>query len=212
MEDLKNRVYHIIDICWDSFTAKVGCGLIAINKEASMQLQFAYLLRNSLDLAIYAVDEGINLELEKSIRVKGRLRECDILIRVEKDDKEALIPIEMKCYKTWSTSGGRRGAQDLFRYGLYQDLQLLENYSAENENTALGVQLTMTDNKNFVYPKSKAFKSWAYDISHNATIEDGKLIEVPIGGDKNASVKLDRNYHFEWTESGDYYFLKIQGN
>jgi hypothetical protein len=211
MDDLKDRVYHIIDICWNSFRAKVGCGLIDINKEASMQLQFAYLLRNSLDLAVYAKDENITLELERGIKVNGKLRECDLLIKVEKGAAKVLIPIEMKCYKTWSTTGGRRGAQDLFRYGLYQDLQLLENYSSENENTALGVQLTMTDNRNFVYPKSKEYKSWAYDISHDSRITDGKLIEVPIGGDKNAYVKLDKNYHFEWTENGSYYFLKIQG-
>lgn len=38
MEALVNRVRYLIDYCWDSFSAKVGCGLIKINKEASMQL------------------------------------------------------------------------------------------------------------------------------------------------------------------------------
>ena len=53
MEDLLNRVKNIIDLCWESFSAKVGGGLINVNKEASMQLNFAYILKNSIDLIIH---------------------------------------------------------------------------------------------------------------------------------------------------------------
>lgn len=38
MEELIIRVRRLIDTCWESFSSKVGGGLIVINKEASMQL------------------------------------------------------------------------------------------------------------------------------------------------------------------------------
>ena len=175
-----------------------------------MQLQFAYLLKNTFDLAVYADDEIVRIELETGISINGRLRECDVLIHVKKGGQEILLPIEMKCYKTWSSSGGRRGAQDIFRYNLYQDIEILEAYSKCNENIVLGVQLTMTDSENFVNPKSKDYKSWQYDISQGTIIENGTQIEVPIGG-KPTLTRIEHNYKFNWNNVGKFFFLKLQG-
>ena len=210
IEDITSRVNNVVELCWESFSAKVGNGLISINKEASMQLQFAYLLKNTLDLAVFVEDESVRLELETGIQLKGKLRECDMLIRIQKEEQEVILPIEMKCYKTWSSSGGRRGAQDIFRYNLYQDLELLEAYQKEKDEIALGVQLTMTDSRNFVFPKSKDFKSWQYDISDGAFIHGGTNIEVAIGG-KPTNILLERSYQFKWKKVGEHFFLKLQG-
>ncbi|WP_431156750.1 hypothetical protein [Winogradskyella poriferorum] len=209
MEELVNRVKNIIDICWESFSAKVGCGLISINKEASMQLQFAYLLKNSLDLAIYNNDESVELELETGIPVNGRLRECDIVMRMVKGESKLYLPIEMKCYKTKTSTGKLRGAQDIFKLGVYEDLQLLEAYA--NASYASGIQLTMTDSRNFVYPKSKEAKSWDYDISDGHKIKGGINLNTPIGG-KPVNVKLNLDYSFKWAQVNNYYFLKLESN
>lgn len=37
-QSLKNRTRELITLAWDTFSRKVGNGLITINKEASMQL------------------------------------------------------------------------------------------------------------------------------------------------------------------------------
>lgn len=208
MEELLNRVYGIVDTCWQSFTAKVGHGLIKINKEASMQLHFANLLKNSTDLIIYHPDESVYVELETSILSHGKRRECDIVIEVKKGDEKFEIPIEMKCFKNISSSGKARGAGDLFKYGVYEDLQLLESYVIETR--LQGIQLSMTDTRNFVHPKFKNGKSWDYDISDGNTIDGGIHIKTPIGG-KAVSIKLTKSYHFNWTKQGNFYFLKIQG-
>ncbi|MEY8860148.1 hypothetical protein [Tenacibaculum singaporense] len=209
MEQLIARVKEIVNLCWGSFSAKVGGDLLSINKEASMQLHFAYILKNSMDLVIHHSNESVSIELEKGILVNQRMRECDIIIRIKKDEEEVILPIEMKCYKTISSSGKLRGAQDLFRYGIYEDLELLESYANKNENRLLGIQLTMTDNRNFVYPKSKKGKSWNYDVSHDTVIKNGIEINIPIGG-KEASVKLIHDYHFNWVTKGEFYFLKLE--
>jgi hypothetical protein len=143
MEVLINRVRSLIDYCWGSFSAKVGGGLMDVNKEASMQLHFAYILKNSIDLIIHQKDESVNIELETGIPINGKLRECDIVVKIEKGDKVLSIPIEMKCYKTKTSTGKLRGAQDLFKHGVYEDLELLESY--ESETMLSGVHLAMTD-------------------------------------------------------------------
>lgn len=208
MEELVKRVENIIDFSWHNFSAKVGGGLIDVNKEASMQLHFAYILKNSIDLIIHHKDEVLTVELETGILINGRMRECDIVIKVQKGEEICFLPIEMKCYRTKSSSGGLRGAQDLFRFGVYEDLQLLEFY--EKDNIIDGFQLTMTDSRNFIYPKSKAGKSWDYDISEGTIINKGIVINTPIGG-KPASVILKKSYSFNWKNAGDFYFLKLNG-
>jgi len=210
MEQLVNRVKNIVDICWDSFSAKVGCGLIAINKEASMQLQFAYILKNSLDLAVYNDDESVELELETAIPVNGRLRECDIVIQMTKGETELYLPIEMKCYKEYASSGGKRGASDIFMKDVYQDLELLESYS-KNTHYSNGIGLVMTDLGRLVFPKSKNGKKWDYDISEGTFLDGETIRNTPIGG-KKVNITLTKSYAFNWIQINNYYFLKLESN
>ncbi|MCB0447697.1 MAG: hypothetical protein KDD03_09325 [Gelidibacter sp.] len=210
MEQLVNRVKNIVDICWDSFSAKVGCGLIAINKEASMQLQFAYILKNSLDLAVYNDDESVELELETAIPVNGRLRECDIVIQMIKGETELYLPIEMKCYKEYASSGGKRGASDIFMKDVYQDLELLENYS-KNAHYSNGIGLVMTDLGRLVFPENKRGKKWDYDISEGTFLDGETIRNTPIGG-KEVNITLTKSYAFNWIQINNYYFLKLESN
>lgn len=210
MEQLLHRVNNIINICWESFSAKVGGGLIEVNKEASMQLHFAYLLKNTIDLAIHHRDENISIELETGIDVNGRLREADIVVAVTKAGLTQKLPIEMKCYKTRASSGGLRGAHDLFRYGVYEDLQLLESY-CHNANYIQGIQLTMADSRVFGFPDSTKGKSWDYNTANGTTITNGISIDTPIGG-KEVSVTLTKSYAFNWREINGFYFLMLRGS
>ena len=210
MEQLVNRVKNIVDVCWDSFSAKVGCGLIAINKEASMQLQFAYILKNSLDLAVYNDDESVELELETAIPVNGRLRECDIVIQMTKGETELYLPIEMKCYKEYASSGGKRGASDIFMKDVYQDLELLESYS-KNTQYSNGIGLVMTDFLGLVFPRTKRGKKWDYDISEGTFLEGETTKNTPIGG-YDVNITLTKSYAFNWIQINNYYFLKLESN
>ena len=208
MDNLVNRVSSIIDICWESFSAKIGCGLIEINKEASMQLNFAYILKNTLDIAIHNEDEKITLELETTIYIEGRTRECDIVIKIEKADETVFLPIEMKCYREYASSGGKRGALDIFVKDVYSDIELLEAY-AKKENHLNGILFVMTDLRRVVYPTIKTGKYWNYDISDGIMIQG--LIEknTPIGG-FDVAIRIEGNYNFHWREYNNYYFLKLE--
>jgi hypothetical protein len=210
LDDLVKRVNDIIEICWESFSAKIGCGLIEINKEASMQLNFAYLLKNTIDLAIHNEDEKITIELETTIQVNGRTKECDIVIKIEKADYIFYLPIEMKCYKELASSGGKRGALDIFFKDVYVDIELLESYS-KKEHFLMGRMLVMTDFRRAIFPEKKNGKFWVYDISHGSEIIGTVIKNTAIGG-FDVNIKIDGNYSFNWKEYNNFYFLKLETN
>ena len=207
MEAFIQRVHRIINICWDSFSAKVGGGLLEVNKEASMQLHFAYLLKNTMDLALHHKDEAIVVELETGIKVNGRMRACDIIIKMTKAEELRILPIELKCYKEYASSGGKRGAIDIFFKDVYADIELIESY-ATVENYINGIQLTMTDFVNVVHPKVKKGKYFDYDITDGASIKNGVHLQTEIGG-KEVDIKIKGSYDFNWKQVGSYYFLKL---
>ena len=209
MEALINRVHNIVDQCWSSFSAKVGGELLVLNKEASMQLNFAYLLKNAMDLVIYHKGESVGIELETSIKVNNHHRNCDIVINIQKDGERVFLPIEMKYYKEYASSGGKRGALDIFVKDVYFDLELLESYSKLNAYLN-GIQLTMTDLKRVIYPSNKDGKYWTYDISNGAKIKAGTNYTTPIGG-HNIDITLNKNYKFDWKNVGRFYFVKLEG-
>lgn len=210
MEQLLKRTYDLINQTWTTFIHQVGNGIIEVNKEASMQLNYAYLLRNALPLVIFDKDEKVEVELERGIPINGRLRECDIIVSITKSEQTLHIPIEMKCYKRKTATGKLRGAQDIFMKDLYEDIELLEFYE-KIDGYLDGIQLTMTDHRGFVYPKSKESKNWDYDISEGYNINNGIKLTTPIGG-KEVNIKLTGSYHFEWQELNGFYFLKLQNN
>jgi len=208
MEEFVNRIRNIIDFCWESFSAKVGNGLIEINKEASMQLNFAYLLKNTIDLTVHHSDEHVVIELETGIPIAGRTRECDIVIRIQKNNDIRYLPIEMKCYKEFASSGGKRGAVDIFCKDVYEDIELLEAY-ALSSNYIQGIQLTMTDFRNLPFPPVKLAKYKDYNISNGARIEGGIHLTTPIGG-KQIDIQIKGTYHFNWSQVGQFYFLRLE--
>jgi hypothetical protein len=210
MVELISRINCVIDLCWHSFSAKIGCGLIDINKEASMQLNFAYLLKNTIDLAIHNEDEKITIELETTITINGKTKECDIVVKIEKENNIWFLPIEMKCYKEYASSGGKRGALDIFFKDVYTDIELLESYS-KKENFLKGIMLVMTDFKRAIYPIKKIGKFWDYDISHGSEITGGVIKNTPIGGFA-VNVEIKGTYLFKWKEYNNFYFLKLETN
>jgi len=204
----ENRLRLAISVAWHVFARKVGGGLIPINKEASMQLQYAYILKQLLPLTLHEVGESADLELETGVKTKSGTNNIDILLRAASPMGKTLIAIEMKCYRTIAASGGTRGAHDIFMKDVYEDLHILEEYVAHG-HAFRGVALVMNDLGRFVNPKVKNGKCWAYDISQGHTFPGGQ-ISVPIGG-KDVQVDLQNSYTFDWTKFGGLWFLELEG-
>ena len=207
-ENFSERMRAAVSLSWVMFSRKVGNGLIPINKEASMQLQYAYVLQQLLPLITFHDDEKFEIELETGVRAKARSREIDLLFSGELGNKKHVIAVEMKCYRTLAASGGKRGATDIFMKDVYEDLHLLEQYVSEGIAQE-GVALVMSDMERLVKPSRKDAKCWDYDISHGVSFGPIQLT-TPIGG-KKININLAKRYSLCWINCGKFWFLEVQG-
>ena len=209
-DNFKDRLRKSISVAWALFIRKVANGALPINKEASMQLQYAYILQQLLPLICFKDNEKAVIELETGVQINSSTKEIDLLLKGKDNNGEYKIAVEMKYYRTLASSGGKRGATDIFMKDVYIDLELLENYIS-NHIVNEGVALVMTDNKNLVFPKNKDAKCWNYDISHNKTIRNGIHLTTPIGG-KDVDLTLSKSYDFQWEQHENFYFLALEGH
>lgn len=205
-DDFFRRLKLSISEAWKIFRFKVGNEIININKEASMQLHYSYILQSIIPLIIYDKDENIEIQMEKTVQLKHRTNEIDVFVIGVKGNRTYNIAIEMKCYREYASSGGKRGATDIFMKDVYVDLEILENYLFNNICHEK-VFLAMNDLERLVNPKDKKAKCWDYDISNNYHLTP-KTITTPIGGDEQL-IKISNEYNFNWEKCGKYYFLKL---
>lgn len=207
-EVFSERMRAAVSLAWVMFSRKVGNKLIPINKEASIQLQYAYVLQQLVPLITFHEGESFEIELETGVLANGRRREIDLLFSGEFNKKKYAIAIEMKCYRTLAASGGKRGATDIFMKDVYEDLYLLEQYVSE-DIAQEGVALVMNDMERLVNPSRKIAKCWDYDISNGASFGPIKL-ETPIGG-KEVNIHLSKAYVLKWINYGGFWFLETEG-
>jgi len=173
-----------------------------------MQLQYAYVLQQLIPLITFHEDEVFEIELETGAGIDGRSREIDLLFSGRFQESEHKIAVEMKCYRTLASSGGKRGATDIFMKDVYFDLFLLERYVALGVASA-GVSLVMNDMERLIDPKEKEAKCWRYDISQGAQF-GAERFETPIGG-QSVDFRLEKHYEFDWQRRGEFWFLEAEG-
>lgn len=208
MGSFEERLRNSISFAWQVFIEKTGSELLPINKEASMQLQYAYILQQVIPLICFDKDETVQIELETSHKINHRSREIDLVLEGASRQGCHRIAVEMKCYREFASSGGKRGATDIFMKGIYEDLSLLEQYCTSGDFNR-GVALVMNDLERLVNPKKKIAKCWDYDISNGTRINNVHL-ETPIGG-KKIDISLKKTYEFNWIQKGQLWFLEIEG-
>lgn len=209
-DDFRVRLRKSISVAWALFIRKIANKTLPINKEASMQLHYACILQQLLPLICFKSDEKAVIELETGVPIDSRNKEIDLLLKGIASNGEHKIAVEMKYYRTKTSSDKNRRATDIFMKDVYVDLELLEKYISSNVADK-GIALVMTDNRNLVYPNNKTAKHWVYDISNDTAIENGIHLTTPIGG-KDVDISLSKSYDFQWEKHKDLYFLELEGH
>jgi hypothetical protein len=209
-DHLPERMRAAVTFAWSLLSRKIGGGLITINKEASLQLQYAYVLQQVLPMIIFHEGEELDVALEPGVRVDGSTREIDVLLTGRWKDGTHRIAVEMKCYRATASSGKKRGASDIFRKDVHEDLGILERY-VEHGHAEQGVALVMVDYKQFPDPNRRnlSAKCWCYDIADGLS-RGPVTLTVPAGG-KDVYIELKRRYTFKWQQYGLYWFLETEG-
>lgn len=201
-KDIDERVSCLITWTWEILAHKIENGLIEVHNEATLQLEYACLLRQGFDFIKVSTKEEFYLELEAGIEIEGKIKEVDIILKYKLDSSEKKFAIEMKFYKRETMSGTKRGARTDFMENIYQDLKRLEDFKDKNK-IDFGIFLLATDYDFFTkFPtdKSKEQKKW---LSYNTS--DGHSTD----NTKEKLVELKNSYTFNWLQIGNYYFLKL---
>ena len=192
---IEEKLDFLIKLAWELLQKKIQYGFIEINKEASLQLQYANILQSLITTSQYSDEEIVKILLEETIYIqKNKSQEVDIIVETKTNSQSYKIAIEMKCYRTKTSSGGNRGAMDIFVKDVYEDIEVLENYKKTNNDIKKTYFLAMTDYENFVLPKDKSAKYWIYDISDGFELAGPKDFTTPIGG-KNVSIHIQNNIY-----------------
>lgn len=205
--EIDERIKWSIDFSWNICLNKIQNKEIKVNKEASLQLQYANVLKQVLDLVKFSQDERFEIELESSYFIHNKQVIADIVVEYRNSVINRKHAIELKFYKTFASSGGKRGATDIFMCSVYTDLFYSELY-VENKNVDFVTCLILTDYSNFITPKSKTSKCWAYDISDNC-LSEAKKYDTSIGGKKN-NFELKNRYLFKWIKNGSFWSCTIR--
>lgn len=208
-QDWKTRLRQAISLAWEVFSYKAGNGLVPIYKEASMQLQYACILKETLALIKWSRNENFSLDLEKTLSDGERMRETDVFLFGEVDGQVHRIAIELKCYRTLAASGRPSGADDVFMKEVYFDLYLLERYCVAG-SADQGVSLVMTDYQNQVYPTGRRDAGWPYFISEGATSPPNRPLKMTIGR-KEVETHLVKGYQFRWKQIRSFWFAELEG-
>lgn len=204
----EERLRKSISFAWNVFAEKVGSGTLNINKEASMQLHYSYILQQIIPLICFDDDEIVKIELETGVKVQGKSREIDLVLFGSNKKSNYRIAVEMKCYREYASSGGKRGATDIFMKDVYEDLHLLESY-CNLAGFDKGVALVMNDLERLVNPKKKNAKCWDYDISNGTKVSNLHLT-TPIGGSP-VNLTVSKSYSFDWLQKNGFWFLENEG-
>jgi len=201
-KQISDRVTWAIDFAWYITIDKIVNGDIKVNKEASLQLHYSTVLKTVLDLIKYSPKDRIEIELETTVVVAEKPYIIDILLSYTDGNISEKHSIELKFYKTFASSGRKRGANDIFMRSVYEDLFYSELY-LKNQFANKATCIILTDYKSFIYPKSKNTKNWTYDISQGHTFSGGHFT-TSVGG-KNVDFKLSKKYKFDWKQNGNYW-------
>jgi len=202
-EHINDRVAFAIEFAWNITVGKIANGEIKINKEASLQMQYGAILRTVFDLIKFSPKDRVEIELETTVIIEKKKYHIDILLTYTDGIVSKKHSIELKYYNTIASSGEKRGANDIFKCGVYRDIFYSELY-VQHECADHATCLILTDYSSFVDPKSKKGKSWeAYDISQGHSFVGGEF-KTDTGG-KKMDFKLSKAYRFDWQKIGDYW-------
>lgn len=207
----RERLTRAFELSYECLRLKINGGRIRVETEASLQLQFAAILKNVGELLEIHRNEYFSIELEKPIQhadgVFGKSgsnrAKVDIYCSYTDTTTGELVgcAIEMKFFKR------KNHREPNNRYDVFADLHNLENYGNFADCCFMVVA---TDHDHYVSQESYSSNTADFDFREGTTclpgIERSYRTEEPYG----KPITLRGTYSFKWDAvAGGLHFLKI---
>lgn len=205
------RLTRVFELAYECLRRKINGGRILVDNEASLQLQFAAILKSVGELLEVERDEYFSIELEKRLRVDGvtfgksqsSTAKIDIYFAYTniKTGKSEGCAVELKLF--WK----RNHREPNNRYEVYEDIRNLENYGSIAKCCFMVVG---TDHEHYVSQAAYSRDTADFDFRHGRTYSAGTTAVYRTAQPHGAPITLAGNYAFEWDiAAGGLHFLKL---
>lgn len=205
------RLDRTFALAYDCLRRKINGGRIQVANEASLQLQFAAILKSVGELFEVERDEFFSIELEKPVALTddvfgksgSRNAKIDILFgftNVTKDEVHRCA-VEMKFFRR------KNHREPNNRYDVFSDINNLESYGAFAERCYM---LVATDHDHYVDQMIYSPSTAAFDFRHGRSYISGTRIEYLTDKGYGDPITLQGSYDFRWdATAGGLHFLQL---
>jgi hypothetical protein len=207
----QERLTRAFNLAYECLRRKINGGRIYVENEASLQLQFAAILKSVGELLEVHRDEFFSIELEKPVALteatfgKSRTEKAKIDIFCSyttiSNGEVHSCAIEMKYFKK------KNHREPNNRYDVFADIHNLENYGSFAERCFMVVA---TDHEHYVNQEVYSADTCDFDFCEGKTYEAGTVAtyrtQVPYG----EPIELAGSYAFNWdTTAGGLHFMQL---
>lgn len=207
----QERITRVFDLAYECLRRKINGGRIEVENEASLQLQFAAILKSVGELLEVHRDEFFSIELEKPVELseatfgKSQTSKAKIDIFCSyttiSNGEVHSCAIEIKYFRK------KNHREPNNRYDVFSDIHNLENYGDFAERCFMVVA---TDHDHYVTQESYSADTCDFDFRNGKSYEAGTLAtyrtQVPYG----ESIKLAGSYSFKWDPTaGGLHFMQL---
>ena len=207
----RDRLIRTFDLAYECLRRKINGGRIRVDNEASLQLQFASILKSVGELFEVERDEFFSLELEKAISLKGgafgksgtNKAKIDVFFSFTNSStgESVSCAVEMKFFKK------KNYREPNNRYDVFADIKNLESYGTYADYCFL---LIATDHNHYVSQQSYSPDTADFDFRHGRTYVSGTPAIYRTRNPYGSPIVLSRSYSFSWdTTAGGLHFLKL---
>ncbi len=207
----RDRLIRTFDLAYECLRRKINGGRIRVDNEASLQLQFASILKSVGELFEVERDEFFSIELEKAVHLKGGAfgksgtgkAKIDVFFSFTNagTGESVSCAVEMKFFKK------KNHREPNNRYDVFADIHNLESYGAFADYCFLVVA---TDHDHYVSQKSYSPDTADFDFRQGQTYKSGTSATYRTPAPYGSPIALSRSYSFAWdTTAGGLHFLKL---
>ena len=207
----QERLIRVFELAYQCLRQKINGGRIHVENEASLQLQFAGIIKSVGELLEVHRDEFFSIELEKPVELAGATfgksgsarAKVDIFCSYTNISTREVqsCAIEMKFFKK------KNHREPNNRYDVYADIHNLENYGGFADCCFMVVA---TDHDHYVTQKSYSADTGDFDFREGANYPSGKIASYRTNVPYGEPIALKGSYSFTWdTAAGGLHFLKL---
>lgn len=211
-----DHLKEVVELSYQILIRKLAGQIIAVDNEASFQLQLAYILKTIGQLYEFSPNDRFFIELEnqillkdESIKSKSKRARIDIILSLGDENRFATCAIELKFFKR----ANRREPNN--RYDVFADLSNLESY--KEKYTDLSYLIVGTDHPHYVNQKNYSENTKDFDFRDGKKYVAGTPLEYRTHTPYGDPIVLRNSYEFKWIRipkkypfgAADLFFLKI---